>query len=172
MWRRSGGVGMPVGLYAGLVSYEGDLPAPVTSYASAQRTSPVTSVNYVPATNAWTRSAVVNRIPRRAGLRYSYGYGTSQMPAPYPSGGNRAVSSSRFQPRNGQLVAYSQNDAWFAAGYPSNLGLTFKVPQLRTQVTGGAGPGSMAQRPLFTRVQRVKRYSTYAPTFKTQGAKS
>lgn len=163
---------MPSGRYAGLVSYEGDLPAPVTSYASNQRTSPVTSVNITPATTAWTQSSVVNRIPRRDGIRYSYGYGTTKMPVPYPSGGNRGVNSSEFQPRNGQLVAYSQNDAWYAAGYPSNLGLTFRVPQLKTQVTGGSGPGWMAARPLFTRVQTVRRYSTYAPTYKTKSAPS
>lgn len=172
MWRRSGGVGMPTGKRAGLVSYEGDLPSPVTSYASNQRTSPVTSVNIVPATNAWTASSVVNRIPRRKGLRYSYGYGTVDMPAPYPSGGNRGVNSSSFQRYNSQLTAYSQNDAWFEAGYPSNLGLTFKVPQLQTQKTGGSGPGQMASRPLFTRVQRVRRYTTLTPQYKTQAAKS
>lgn len=171
-WRRSGGVGMPTGQYAGLVSYEGDLPSPVTTYASSARTSPVTSVNFVPGTTAWTRSAVVQRIPRRTGLRYFYQFGSMSMPAPYPSGGTRGVNSSQFQRRNTTLTAWSQNDAWYEGGYPSNLGLTFRVPQLKTQVTGGSGPGSMAQRPLFTKVQRVKRYSSYAPTYNTKSAKT
>lgn len=166
--RMSGGVGIPSGQYAGLLSYEGDIPAPVTTYASAAPYTPLVSANVTPATTAWTRAAVVMRVPRRRGLRYFYNYGSTPMPAPGCRASNR-VESSLFQPIKTQLVDWTQNDAWFEGGYPRNLGFTFRVPQLKTQVTGGAGPGAMAQRPLFPRVQRVPRYSTYIPQYPTRG---
>jgi len=168
------GNGMPSGRYAGLVSYQGDLVPPVTSYASAAPYTPMVSVNYTPPTTAWTQSAVVNRVPRRGGLRYFYSHGAIRMPAwrvPYPGGADGRVNSSAFQPDLVQLDTWSQHDRWFEAGYPRNLGYSFRVPQLKTQVTGGQGPGRMAQRPLFPRVQRVPRYSTTAPTYATRSAK-
>lgn len=171
MWRRSGGVGLPYGRHAGLVSYVGDLPAPVSSYASAAPYTPMVSVNKTPGTTAFTRSAVVHRIPRRKGIRYVYGHGSTVMPSPGVRASNR-VESSIFQPVQVKLVNYTQNDAWFEGGYPQNLGLSFRTPQLATQVTGAPGPGIMAARPLFPRVQKIRRYSTYAPQYNTKSAKT
>lgn len=169
MWRRSGGVGLPYGRHAGLVSYEGDLPSPVTTYASAAPYTPMVSVNVTPPSTAFTRSAVVHRIPRRRGIRYFYGHGSTPMPSPGVRASNR-VESSMFQPIQTKLVNWTQNDAWFEGGYPRNLGYSFRTPQLQTQTTGGPGPGMMAARPLFPRVQKVRRYSTYAPTYNTRSA--
>lgn len=166
------GNGMPAGRYAGLVAYEGDIPAPVTSYASAARYTPLVSVNVVPGSSAWTKSAVVNRVPRRNGLRYFYSHGGTDMPIgiPYPGGADGRVSSSSFQRTLVTLHDWSQNDAWYIC-YPRNLGWSFRTPQLKTQVTGSAAPGTMAQRPLFPRVQRVPRASVVPPSYQTRSAR-
>jgi len=167
--------GMPAGRYANLVSYEGDIAPPITGYASTAPYTPMVSRLTVPATSAWTRSSVVNRVPRRGGLRYFYSHGGTDMPAvrvPYPGGADGRVHSSMFQRTLVTLHDWSQHNRWFEAGYPRNLGWSFRVSQLKTQRTGGSGPGAMAQRPLFPRVQRVPRYTSVAPSYVTRSAKT
>lgn len=156
----------------GSITWEGDLVPPVTTYASARPYgAPSARLNIRPSTNR-TNSAVVDRRPRRNGLRYFYAHGSTVMPVGgVPRPGPGGVLSSAFQRILVHLTDWSQNDALFAAGYPRNLGLSFRVAQLNTQVSGGSGPGAMEARPLFPKIQRVPRYSTdprYYPTRATR----
>ena len=69
-----------------------------------------------------------------------------------------------------QLHDWVKNSDWFAAGYPRNLGLSFRVDQVTTKVTGGA-VGQMQQRPLFPKVQRIPRPGVVVATYNTTPAK-
>lgn len=157
----------------GQVTWEGDLTPPVVSYAASVRKSPLFSGLFVPATTGKTRSAVVTRRDIRKGIMYFYAHGGVEMPVPgVPTVGAGGVQSSRFQKTLVQLQDWVINEGWFMGGYPRNLGLSFRVGQLKTQVSGGSGPGMMAQRPLFPRVQVVPRYTAPVRRYATKGAKS
>lgn len=153
------------------IVWEGDLPAPITTYASSQRNSPLFSQNQVQRSSNRTGSMVVNRRPRRNGLRYWYSHGGIVMPAPQvPTPGAGGVRQSVYQNILVQLHDWSQNLALFAAGYPRNLGYSTRVPQLVTKASGGPTDATMDARPLFPRVQRVRRYSVTTPTYNTRSA--
>lgn len=156
----------------GKIEYRGDLPAPVTTYAASLSDSTVASNLQVPASTNRTWAPVVNRVPRRK-IRAFYVHGAEIQPnaLPYPgASGVGSVESSKFQKQLVILTDWHINPAWYEAGYPRNLGLSTRVPQLQTQVTGGGGPGKMAQRPLFTRVQTVGRATATVKTFPTKAA--
>lgn len=155
------------------VTWRGDLTPPVTSYASAVAKTPLLSQNRIAPTTNRTNSAVVQRRPRREGLKYFYSYGTVPMPlAGVPRPGAGGVFSSSFQPLLTTLHDWVTNTAWFAAGYPRNLGLSTRVSQLQTKRTGGPTDASMDAKPIFPKVQRVQRYSvtpSYYPTRSANG---
>lgn len=163
--------GIPTGQTAGTVTWEGDLVPPVTSYATTRAYQAPNVRLGIPASTNRTNSAVVMRRPRRNGLRYFYAHGGLLMPlngVPTPGAGGVRVSA--FQPWLVHLYDWITNSAWFAAGYPRNTGLTFRVPQLKTQVTGGSGPGAMDARPLFPRVQSVPRASAIVRRYPTRSS--
>jgi hypothetical protein len=149
-----------------------DQPPPITTYASGVQNNSLLSQNHVPATSNRTNSAVVNRRPRRNGLRYFYGHGGLVMPfRAIPSVGTGGVQNSFYQTILVQLHDWSQNLSWFAAGYPRNLGYSTRVSQLNTNVTGGSTNAAMNQRPLFPKVQRVPRYSVRPNVYQTKSSK-
>jgi hypothetical protein len=157
---------------SGGITWEGDLPAPITSYAASVNQSVLGGRYQVPASTAWTRSAVVMRKPRRKGIRYFYSHGGMDVPPPQVQPGPRSgmVALSLFQRTLVTLHDWSQNDGWFIC-YPRNLGWSFRVDQLKTQVTGGPGPSRSAAKPLFPRVQRVPRPSVVPRAYDTKSAK-
>lgn len=164
------GTGAP----GGRIEYKGDLPAPVTTYASSLPGMPLTSRLYNPASTARTRSSVVTRAPRRGGMRSFYVHGAVGMPNALPNpgaGGVGGVNSSAFQPNLVQLMDWQVNPSWYEAGYPRNLGLSTRVAQLQTNVTGGPGRSSQDQRPLFTRVQTVPRANVTVRSYPTRSAR-
>lgn len=165
------GTGTP----GGSVEYHGDITPPVTSYASSlPRTPLATRLNNPSSTNV-TGSAVVARQPRRGGHMFFYSHGAVVMPnaLPHPgAGGVGGVESSAFQPYNIQLMDWQINRSWYEAGYPRNLGLSTRVPQLQTNVTGGPGRSRSVQRPLFTQVQTVPRASVRVRSYPTKGTRS
>lgn len=166
--------GIPVTTQGGSqVTWEGDLTPPVVSYAASVRKSPLFTGLNVPATTGKSRSAVVDRRDIRKGLLYYYSHGGKMMPIPQvtnPAGGGVQVSA--FQRVLVQLQDWVINTGWHMGGYPRNLGLSFRQGQLETQVTGGSGPGAMAQRPLFPKVQVVPRYTAPVRRYATKGTKS
>lgn len=148
-----------------------EVTPPVTTYASALRNTPLFSQNQVQHSTNRAGSMVVNRKPRRNGLRYFYSHGGIVMPRPtVPTPGAGGVASSGFQSILVQLHDWSQNLAWFAAGYPRNLGYSTRVQQLQTNVTGGPTDASMDARPLFPKVQSVRRATVVVPRYPTKSA--
>ena len=164
------GNGMP----GGAIEYRGDLPAPVTTYAASLSDSNLAANLMVPAATNRTWAPVVCRVPRnRIKAFYVHGAETQPNALPYPgAAGVGEVNRSAFQDQLVLLTDWHINPGWYEAGYPRNLGLSTRVPQLVTQVTGGSGPGRSQPRPLFTRVQTVGRASATVKTYPTKGAKS
>jgi hypothetical protein len=160
----------------GVIEYRGDLEPPVTSYASATTQSPLTSRQRIPAASAWSGSAIVTRGLRRGGrgkgTEYFYSHGGYRMPVRVPTPGSSGVPSTRFQQVNVQLFDWVIVPSLYEAGYPRNLGLSSKVPQPNTNVTGGPGKSAMDQRPLFTKVQTVARAKAIVQAYATRGTKS
>ena len=157
----------------GRVEYKGDLVAPVTSYASALPNSPLTSRRYNPPSTNRTRAAVVARAPRRGGHMFFYSHGAVPMPTPIDErgpGSQGTVPISQFQRYNVALMDWQKNLTWYESGYPRNLGLSTRVPQLQTNVTGGPGRSGMDQRPLFTKVQQVSRARVKVQAYQTTPA--
>lgn len=159
---------------AGAVAYRGDLEPPTRSYAASYTDTAIGSTNTVPASTNRTGAAVVVRIPRRDGLAYHYGYGAVDTPKPqtYPGGNDGRVESSAFQTFVNHLFNWSSNDCWYAAGYPRNLGYTFRVAGVRTNPTGGSTKARMDVKPVWPKVQVIPRYSTVPPVYKTRSALS
>jgi hypothetical protein len=163
--------GLPPTRNPTLMRWEGDLIPPVTSYASStSQTLGQDRLSVPPSTNK-TNSAVVQRRPRRNGLMYFYSHGGLSMPIPgMPTPGNGGVMSSAFQRVLVQLHDWVINRAWYAAGYPRNLGYTFRVNQIATKTTGGA-VGAMQPRPRFAKVQVIPRATAQPQTYNTKSAK-
>jgi hypothetical protein len=157
----------------GRIEYRGDLPAPVTTYASALPTTPLTSRQYNPPSTNRTKSAVVDRKPRRGGHMFFYSHGAVPMLTPIREDSNSQglVPISMFQRFNIALMDWQKNLSWYESGYPRNLGLSTRVPQLQTNVTGGPGRSSMDQRPLFTKVQTVQRARIKVSAYQTVAAR-
>jgi hypothetical protein len=128
---------------------------------------------YNPASTNRTRSAVVDRSPRRGDIAYFYVHGAVTQPNALPGQGATGpggVNSSGFQNQLVQLMDWQINRGWYEAGFPRNLGLSTRVPQLQTNVTGGPGMSSSTQRPLFTKVQKVRRAGVKVNTYQTRSA--
>lgn len=171
--------------------YNADPEVPSTSYAAAK--TPLNS-RYAPATeNPKTNAFFKNNAWRLNGLAYNWAWGSNDMgkmgaSLPSADGGlNGIVKSSAFQPLLVQLHDWQTNTAWFAAGwngtgsgmfqgsnpirytYPS-----FRVAQVNTSVTGGAGKPSMRMNrtPRFTSVQSIKKYTVVPSRYNTTGTNS
>lgn len=157
----------------GEVAWEGDLPAPVTTYASARAGLPMHTRSVVPASTGKTGSAVVDRRDTRNGIDYYYSHGGIPMPLDHvlvPGGGG--VRESQANQWLVQLHDWVLNRSWFRAGYPRNLGYSFRTPQLSTERTGGPTKAAMQQAPIFPKVQTVRRPSVTPPRYPTKGASS
>ena len=159
---------------AGQVAYRGDLVPPTRSYAATLRDTAIGSHLRVPAATAWTGSPMVHRMPRRDGLRFFFGHGGEETPTPQtrPGGNDGLVQSSAFQRVKIRLTDFILYDGLFSAGYPRNLGLSFRVPAIATQKTGGPTTARMNTKPAFTRVQTVGRYSTVPASYATRSART
>jgi len=159
----------------GMVEYEGDLPSPVSSYAGSYQSTAMGSRGFSQGSStAWTRSAVVQRRARQNDLLYVYSHGGAEQKTrlPFPGGADGRVRSSLFQTMLVRLNDFTENMGWYAAGYPRNLGWSFRVPQIRTNPTGGSTPSRMTAQQVLTKVQQVPRYSTVPPAYATRSANS
>lgn len=103
------------------------------------------------------RAPIVNRRPRMRGMRTLYSRSMTPMPSldvTVRSGVN--VNNSDFNRKDmGPIRNGHFNDALYQAGYPGiNLGLSFKVQTLPTQVTG-PGHGIFMKRFVPSSTNRV-----------------
>lgn len=160
--------------------YNASMNPPATAYAGVQ--TPLMGRLKMPADVKWTGAPIVSHRWIRKGLRYMWSWGGIDMgpfqgpPKSGPSSGN--VNSTRFQQTLVQLHDWQTNDRWYIV-YPAatvmfgsehNLGLSYRTPQLHTQVTGGSWPARMQPRNRYTRVQRVPQYNTAPPYYNTKSA--
>jgi hypothetical protein len=160
--------------------YNASLNPPATSYAGVR--TPLMSANVVPADTKWTGAPIVSHKWIRRGLRYMWSWGGIDMgqyqgpPKSGPDSGN--VNSTMFQPTLVQLHDWQTNDRWYIC-YPAatvmfgsehNLGLSFRTPQLQTQITGGSWPARMTPRNRYTKVQKVPQYNTAPKYYNTKSA--
>ena len=158
--------------------YNAEPGVPSTSYAGVR--SNLTSGLNVPADKKWTGAPIVSHKWRRNGLRYMWSWGGIDMgkfkglPIGGPNGGT--VNSTFFQRTLVQLHDWQTNDHWYIA-YPAatvmfgsqhNLGLSFRTPQISTQVTGGSWPARMNARNRYTKVQRVPRPNATPKQYNTK----
>lgn len=72
---------------------------------------------------------LVNRMPRMLGIRWLYSRGGQTKPW-FRSIATGQVESTKFQPINAYSWSGEFNDAIYEAGYPRNLGYSFKVPSI------------------------------------------
>lgn len=152
------------------------MPVPAVSYITTS--SPLRSP-YRPEENATirSRSAVVNRVPRRNGWVQNYVYGDENMELnnPLPMNATGQVASTAFQPYMRNMWDWFINTDWYIC-YPAatvmnggqhNLRLSFRSQQISTSTRGGPTSMSMQAKPSFKRVQNVPRYSAAPKVYNT-----
>lgn len=160
------------------VQYRGDLVPPVTSYAYPMSSSSIGRKLQIPGSTVTEGSSIVSRKMRRGGARggqvYYYSYGPARMRTPFIGGPGYGDGPYRsgYQPYNSVLLDWQSNPSWAETGYPSNLGLSHRQPQLPTNASGGPGLSTQNQRPLFTGVQQVPRARVQIRTYPTQGGRA
>lgn len=146
-----------------------DVPPPLTTYCSSSHNLPFRTALRSPASTNQTNSAVVRRRDRMTGLTFFYTLGAVIQPyIKVPTPGRGGVPSSRFQTLQSQLVTRCLNTAWFAAGYPRNMGWVTRVQQPETQASGGATSATMNAKGMYSKVQRVPRTIVTPATYQTR----
>jgi hypothetical protein len=99
-------------------------------------------------------NTLVNRMPRMLGIRWLYSRGGQVKPW-FRMIATGQVESTKFQPVNSWTWDGEFNDAIYQAGWPRNLGYTFKVPSIPPQALGNQRdqmlPAPRFTRPIFAR---------------------
>lgn len=170
--------------------YNADMEPPATSYATSS--SPMSSRLARPVVGPKVNAAFVSRKERLNGLRFNWSWGgvnmgnhTASLPGT-TSGLNGNVRSTAFQTTLVQLHDWQTNDQWYIAWNGTGAGMfqhqkseryaypSFRVSQVSTSTTGGAGPTTMRMngRPRFTSVQAIRKYTAQPSYYKTQGSPS
>ena len=175
---------------ASLDVYNAQMEPPATSYVTS--TSPVSGAYRPPVMGPKTNAPFVSRKLRLNGLFFNWAWGGNDMgkhtvSLPGVSDGlNGYVRSTNFQTTLVQLHDWQTNSQWYIAWNGTGAGMfqhqkkerysypSFRVPQIRTNVTGGVGPTSMRMNrtPRFTSVQAIKKYSAQPSYYNTRGTKS
>lgn len=154
------------------VAVAGQLEPVEPAYYKPVSPSPISSRQQVPTEPTEWKAPVVQRHQRRIGMRYLYAHGGVTQPIS-PLGTGRdvgvAVWNSAFQPELiGPIHDAGFNDALFQAGYPGfNLGLSFKVPTLPTNQTGGPGYAMTMRSPNVT--VKIRRFGRVASSSSNVG---
>jgi len=96
-------------------------------------------------------TSVVNRMPRMLGIRWLYSRG-GQIKPWFRMVATGRVESTKFQPVMAHTWEGEFNDSVYQAGFPRNLGYTFKVPTIPSwALNGQTQQPQMLPRPRFTR---------------------
>lgn len=97
---------------------------------------------------------LVNRMPRMNGIRWLYSRG-GQLKPWFRMKATAAVESTKFQPVLSYTWQGEFNDSIYQAGYPRNLGYTFKVDTIPPWALGASPwqmqPAPQIRRPIFAR---------------------
>jgi hypothetical protein len=149
-----------------IIAYSPYYPPPTESLLDPRNmrgTSTLASMNPPVNSECNYRSGIVSRANRRNGDRQMYSRGT-QHNSTMRIMATGAVESTRFQPFMGWEWSGSFNDALYEAGYPQNLGLSFKAPSIPDGVATTAQWGRMRAAPQFTRTVFTRRRFAGAPS--------
>lgn len=174
---------------ASLAIYNAEPERPATSYATS--TAPGFS-RYAPPTiapkvrgffkdNHWRLNGILNA--------WSWGgidQGANTASLPFGGGMDGTVRSTQFQRTLVQLHDWSQNLRWYIAFNGTGSGMfmgsnplryeypSFRVPQVNTSTSGGPGPAGMRmqQRPRYTAVQKVRKYTVQQRYYNTTSRSS
>lgn len=130
-------------------------------------TSVLATMNPPVVTNVRTGAPVVNSAFRRKGMRYLYSCG-ARMNSWFKMIATGAVESTKFQPITDHVYDASFNDALYEAGYPQNLGLSFKVPTIPNGIATTDQWGRMRPQPQYTRSIYTRRRFSSAPAVAAQ----
>jgi hypothetical protein len=153
-----------------IIAYSPYYAAPTESLLEPSNlvgTSVLATVNPPITSQCNYRSGIVSRANRRNGMREMYSRGT-QRNSTMRMMATGAVESTRYQPRLGWTWTGSFNDALYEAGYPQNLGLSFKAPSIPDGVATSAQWGRMRAAPQFTRTVFTRRRFAGAPSIAAQ----
>lgn len=163
---------IPDGRPNGSIQGKSDVTPPVTSYAYGARNTPMHSSLAVPASTIRSNSGIVSRKPIRRGNEFFYSHGATSMPTESVlQPGAAGVWSSRFQTQNVALLTWQMNRSIFMAGYPRNLGFTFRAPKPNVNsATGGPTTAVQGPKPIFNKVQTVPRYTVTPLRYNTRSA--
>jgi hypothetical protein len=162
---------------------------PATSYATVN--SKLSSRLVRPTVGPKTDAAYVSRKPRLNGLKFNWSWGGINMgkqidslPGVDGGGLNGFVRRSKFQPVLVQLHDWQTNDKWYIAWNGTGAGMfnyqkkerytypSFRVAQVRTNTSGGVGTARMTNRPRYTSVQAIRKYTAQPSYYNTQGTRS
>lgn len=125
--------------------------------AQMQQTGSALLTPRIPAQLVDQHTTMVNREPRMMGIRWLYSRGGQCKPW-FRMIATGQVESTKFQPVLAHQWAGEFNDSIYQAGYPRNLGYTFKVDQpVNTYTTPGP---SMASKPWIRRPYYARRAYT------------
>jgi hypothetical protein len=113
------------------------------------------------------RSGIVSRRNRKNGMRELYSRGAQRNGIMHMIATGR-VESSRFQQFMAWTWGASFNDALYEAGYPQNLGLSFKAPSVPDGVATSAQWGRMRPSPQIVRTVFTRRNFSGAPSVPAQ----
>jgi hypothetical protein len=119
---------------------------PQTNYITGGGASAMMHPEYQPIDE---HTRLVNRMPRMLGIRWLYARG-GQIKPWFRMISTGAVESTKFQPVLSYQWSGEFNDAIYEAGYPRNLGYTFKVPTIPAAALG-TDRSQMLPRPRITR---------------------
>lgn len=141
-------------LGASVAAYQPYYAPPVTPSPNYIRGGGASATQHPDAQEIDQHTGLVNRMPRMIGIRWLYSRG-GQIKPWFRMIGTGAVESTKFQP----VLAYSwsgeNNDAIYQAGYPRNLGYTFKVDTIPAAALGTQRdqmlPAPRFTRPIFSR---------------------
>lgn len=170
--------------------YNAEMEPPATSYVTS--TSPLSSTHANPVIGPKVDAPFVSHKERMNGLRFNWSWGGINMGkflASLPgvsSGLNGMVRSTDAQTTLVQLHDWQLNDQWYIAWNGTGSGMfqgskatrysypSFRVSQVNTSLTGGAGPTTMrmSQKPRYTSVQAIRKYTAQPSYYNTKGAKS
>lgn len=142
------------------VSDAGQLEPVEPAYYKPVASSPVRAHMDIPSEPTEWKAPVVMREQDTSGMRYLWAHGAVRQPLqPWGTGPDLgiAVNSQEFQPELiGPIHDAGFNDKLFRAGYPGfNLGISFKVQTLPTQVTGPGQNIKMRSSNIRIKIQRA-----------------
>ena len=141
-------------LGASIAAYQPYYAPPVTPQPNYVRGGSAAAVMHPVAQPIDQHTSLVGRMPRMNGIRWLYSRGAQIKPW-FRMIATGAVESTKFQPTLSYTWDGEFNDSIYQAGYPRNLGYSFKVDTVPPWALGTQNsqmlPAPRFTRPIFTR---------------------